>query len=186
MRVYLIEFLAILILATSVFVSAADVGRVKKRQIYREQVSPAVGGKVPESAFHADRLALNNLQKQGIAVPDGILLEQRQHQVYPYSERTKRPTFRILLKPSQRYTPDEGKYHSNEIASVESTYPVEHFSTNHVHAPPPRLLFKPARAPLHLPHPELHDGLNYHQIPQLEHNNGTFRFSIPNINNLLN
>lgn len=42
---------------------------------------PHVGGKVPESAFETDRLALNRLQKEGIAIPDGVLLEQRNPQV---------------------------------------------------------------------------------------------------------
>lgn len=40
-----------------------------------------MGGKIPDTAFETDRLALNRLQKEGIAVPDGILLEQRSPQV---------------------------------------------------------------------------------------------------------
>lgn len=42
---------------------------------------PHVGGKIPEAAFETDRLALNRLQKEGIAIPDGVLLEQRNPQV---------------------------------------------------------------------------------------------------------
>lgn len=54
---------------------------LQKRQIYREQVLPHTGGKIPESAFETDRLLLNRLQKEGIAIPDGILLEQRNPKV---------------------------------------------------------------------------------------------------------
>lgn len=53
----------------------------KKRQIFREQVQPHTGGKIPDSAFETDRLILNRLQKEGIAVPDGIILEQRNPKV---------------------------------------------------------------------------------------------------------
>lgn len=42
---------------------------------------PHAGGKVPETAFETDRLLLNRLQKEGIAIPDGILLEQRNPKV---------------------------------------------------------------------------------------------------------
>lgn len=53
----------------------------QKRQIYREQVLPHAGGKIPDTAFNIDRLALNRLQKEGIAIPDGVSLEQRPIQV---------------------------------------------------------------------------------------------------------
>lgn len=54
---------------------------LQKRQLYREQVLPHAGGKIPETAFQTDRLALNRLQKEGIAIPDGVILEQRNPQV---------------------------------------------------------------------------------------------------------
>ncbi len=44
-------------------------------------MSPNLGGKIPDSAFHTDRLALNQLQKVGIAIPDGVILEQRNPEV---------------------------------------------------------------------------------------------------------
>lgn len=53
-----------------------------KRQIYREQVLPEFGGKIPESAFETDRLLLNRLQKEGIAIPDGVILQPRYPRVY--------------------------------------------------------------------------------------------------------
>lgn len=42
---------------------------------------PHAGGKIPDTAFETDRLFLNRLQKEGIAVPDGIVPEQRNPQV---------------------------------------------------------------------------------------------------------
>lgn len=54
---------------------------IQKRQIYREQVLPHTGGKIPDTAFETDRLALNRLQKEGIAIPDGVILEQRNPKV---------------------------------------------------------------------------------------------------------
>lgn len=42
---------------------------------------PHAGGRIPDTAFETDRLFLNQLQKDGIAVPDGILPEQRNPQV---------------------------------------------------------------------------------------------------------
>ncbi|KAF4522423.1 hypothetical protein B566_EDAN012323 [Ephemera danica] len=55
-----------------------------KRQIFREQVLPHSGGKIPESAFRTDRLALNKLQKLGVAVPDGVSLDTRPNSVSTY------------------------------------------------------------------------------------------------------
>lgn len=55
---------------------------MQKRQIYREQVLPHKGGKIPETAFQTDRLALNRLQKEGIAIPDGVIFEQRNPKVF--------------------------------------------------------------------------------------------------------
>lgn len=42
---------------------------------------PHTGGKIPDTAFETDRLLLNRLQAEGIAVPDGIILEQRSPKV---------------------------------------------------------------------------------------------------------
>ncbi|KAL9696650.1 hypothetical protein quinque_016229 [Culex quinquefasciatus] len=97
---------------------------IRKRQLFREQVLPHAGGKIPDSAFHTDRLALNRLQKDGIAVPDGVLLEQRHHQVYPHPQRGTRPTFLVAQTPDGRYTSLEGQYHHNTVSTVDSTYAV--------------------------------------------------------------
>lgn len=63
---------------------------VQKRQIYREQVQLHTGGKIPDSAFETDRLLLNRLQKEGIAVPDGIVLEQRNPKVEKIENKTNK------------------------------------------------------------------------------------------------
>lgn len=46
-----------------------------------------MGGKIPEDAFRTDRLALNRLNKEGIAVPDGVLLEARHKESHYSSHR---------------------------------------------------------------------------------------------------
>ncbi|XP_053659581.1 uncharacterized protein LOC128708626 [Anopheles marshallii] len=99
---------------------------IRKRQLFREQVLPHAGGKIPDSAFLTDRLALNRLQKDGIAVPDGVLLEQRQYQVYPHQHRTARPTFRVVQTPDNRYISPEGEYSHNALATVDTTYLIPH------------------------------------------------------------
>uniref|UniRef100_A0A336MZL8 CSON003576 protein n=1 Tax=Culicoides sonorensis TaxID=179676 RepID=A0A336MZL8_CULSO len=76
----------------------------KKRSLFREQVSPHLpGGKIPETAFNADRLILNRLQSDGIAVPDGIILEPRPYQVYPYEHRNVRETYKVQIQHGGHY-----------------------------------------------------------------------------------
>jgi len=59
----------------------------RKRQIFREQVLPALGGKIPEEAFRTDRLTLNRLNKEGITIPDGVILDARHVHKHPYSDQ---------------------------------------------------------------------------------------------------
>lgn len=54
---------------------------------------PSQGGKIPDSAFQADRLALNRLNKEGISIPDGILLEQRHRESHYQEQRHDRSLF---------------------------------------------------------------------------------------------
>lgn len=68
-------------LRKSLIFQKQNLGFLQKRQIYREQVQPHTGGKIPDAAFETDRLLLNRLQKEGIAVPDGVILEQRNPKV---------------------------------------------------------------------------------------------------------
>jgi len=59
----------------------------RKRQIFREQVLPALSGKIPEEAFRTDRLALNRLNKEGITIPDGVVLDAQQVHKHLYSNQ---------------------------------------------------------------------------------------------------
>ncbi|XP_067012949.1 uncharacterized protein [Anabrus simplex] len=95
-----------------------------KRQIFREQVLPHQGGKIPEDAFRADRLALNRLNKDGISVPDGVVLDARRHHKHPspLNSDLERSIVKVLITPENRYTPPEGTYHPREPITVDSTY----------------------------------------------------------------
>lgn len=73
------------------------------------------GGKIPETAFNADRLILNRLQSDGIAVPDGIILEPRQYQVWPYEHRNVKQTYQVQIDSG-------GSYLAMPLA--DTTYPV--------------------------------------------------------------
>jgi hypothetical protein len=65
---------------------------------------PYFGGKIPDSAFRADRLALNMLNKEGISVPDGILFEARPKESYHRSPRNDPELSNSILK--MIHTPD--------------------------------------------------------------------------------
>ncbi|XP_037927493.1 uncharacterized protein LOC119662022 [Teleopsis dalmanni] len=113
-------FIALAIFLTS---CNADERNPKKRQIYREEVLPHAGGRIPDTAFETDRLFLNRLQKEGISVPDGIVPEQRNPQVYPYQHKSSRTVYHIALSSDARYIPAEGRYHyQKDIPTVETTY----------------------------------------------------------------
>lgn len=115
-----------------------------KRQIYREQVLPSSGGKIPDGAFATDRLALNKLNKAGIAIPDGVLLEHRHTYAHPHSNQhdpedevcPNEPSglahvdemgfqdslVKIVQRPEDRYVPSVGTYHNQKPLTVSSTY----------------------------------------------------------------
>ncbi|XP_060876630.1 uncharacterized protein LOC132949658 [Metopolophium dirhodum] len=96
----------------------------EKRQLFRENVLPYFGGKIPDSAFHADRLALNMLNKEGISVPDGILFESRPKESFHQSQRNDPELLNSVVKmihtPDGRFIPSEGRYDAEN--EVESTY----------------------------------------------------------------
>ncbi|CAH0389774.1 unnamed protein product [Bemisia tabaci] len=96
-----------------------------KRQIYREQVLPAFGGKIPEDAFRVDRLALNRLNALGISIPDGVLLEHRPEEKHHGSHRhdpdLEASVIKLVQTPDGRYVPPEGQ-HTHNHNQVESTY----------------------------------------------------------------
>ncbi|XP_054272626.1 uncharacterized protein LOC128992906 [Macrosteles quadrilineatus] len=113
---------AVLVAAASAVPS--DAHKAHKRQIFREQVSPHMGGKIPEDAFRTDRLALNRLNKEGISVPDGVLLQQRHRESHHSSHRHDPAIAASIVKlvqhPDGRYAPPEGHYPFENL--VESTY----------------------------------------------------------------
>lgn len=85
---------------------------------------PHAGGKIPDAAFQSDRLFLNRLQKDGFAIPDGVVLEQRSPQVFQYHKKSTRPVFKVAQSSDGRYTPAEGRYLYNEhsLPSIDTTY----------------------------------------------------------------
>ncbi|CAB3371606.1 Hypothetical predicted protein [Cloeon dipterum] len=111
--------LQLLVLAAS----AQDTDKAK-RQIFREQVLPHNGGKIPESAFRSDRLALNKLQKLGVAVPDGVSLDARTNSVFrvAHDPETEYTLIKILQEDEGRYVPTEGRRYPTFPRSVQSTY----------------------------------------------------------------
>lgn len=48
------------------------------RELFRENLLPNLGGKIPDTAFLPDRVALNRLNQNGLFTPDGIYLQQRE------------------------------------------------------------------------------------------------------------
>lgn len=137
---------------------------------------PHKGGKIPETAFQTDRLALNRLQKEGIAIPDGVILEQRnpkvcrsaraltigsihfilrKMQVHAYAVNDLRPVFKVYHTSDDRYTPSEGQYlHYVEPAgTAETTYPIPKYTedTVIVNPPPLRSAFHPIYKSFSLP-----------------------------------
>ncbi|KAG4072138.1 hypothetical protein HA402_015637 [Bradysia odoriphaga] len=118
----------------------------KTIQLYREQVSPHLGGKIPDSAFHTDRLALNQLQKNGIAIPDGVILEQRNPEVYQYTHKTKRPVFKVAATNDRRHTPKEGRYKTAN--TFETTYAIPQTTQLKEHD----LINRPTQKQLAIPH----------------------------------
>ncbi|XP_076640702.1 uncharacterized protein LOC143352261 [Halictus rubicundus] len=94
----------------------------QKRQIFREQVLPALGGKIPEEAFRTDRLALNRLNKEGITVPDGVLLDARHVQKHAQHVQTMPESIKVYLRPDGRYVPPEGRFQYNHAKTIDTTY----------------------------------------------------------------
>ncbi|XP_050458571.1 uncharacterized protein LOC126855192 [Cataglyphis hispanica] len=93
----------------------------QKRQIFREQVLPALGGKIPEEAFKTDRLALNRLNKEGITVPDGIVLNARHVHKHPNFDQNKE-IIKVYLTSDGQYVPLESRPHYNHLKTVDTTY----------------------------------------------------------------
>ncbi|KAF7989553.1 hypothetical protein HCN44_008227 [Aphidius gifuensis] len=93
---------------------------MQKRQIFREQVLPALGGKIPEEAFRTDRLALNRLNKEGITIVDGVILEARNVEKHPTDIRSMPELIKVYATSDERYVPPEGRY--DQRKTVDTTY----------------------------------------------------------------
>lgn len=115
---------------------------------------PHAGGKIPDSAFDTDRLALNRLQKEGIAVPDGVLLQQRNPQVFPYTQKSRRPVYMVKQFSDQRFTAAAGQ--RPDGATVETTYSLPQIA-NHV-VVVPRDPIEPVLQQIDLPNALLQGG----------------------------
>ena len=118
---------------------------------------PHSGGKIPDDAFRADRLALNRLNKDGISIPDGVLLDARRHEKHPslrHNSDLDMSIIKLVLTPDGRYVPPEGRYHFQNPITVDSTYvirpPIGSYRQELRHRPaaPPR---QPIPVPLELP-----------------------------------
>ncbi|KOX75878.1 hypothetical protein WN51_13363, partial [Melipona quadrifasciata] len=94
----------------------------RKRQIFREQVLPALGGKIPEEAFKTDRLALNRLNKEGITVPDGVVLDARNIHKHTQHVQNMPEVIQVYLTSDGRYIPLEGRFHYNRAKAIDTTY----------------------------------------------------------------
>ncbi|KAK7874398.1 hypothetical protein R5R35_001494 [Gryllus longicercus] len=143
-----------LVAASLVHASAAQeqAAEKTKRQIFREQVLPQRGGKIPEEAFRVDRLALNRLNKDGIAVPDGVLLDARRRaQHHPrHNSDLERSVVKVLVTPDGRYAAPEGRLRPQRPLTVDSTYIIRPPIGSH-HRPPPVVGRPLPGPPLHIP-----------------------------------
>ncbi|XP_011694666.1 PREDICTED: uncharacterized protein LOC105454034 [Wasmannia auropunctata] len=110
-----------LLLATAILWGHINAEK-RKRQIFREQVLPALGGKIPEEAFKTDRLALNRLNKEGISVPDGVVLDARHIHKHPHPDQRMPEIIKVYLTSDGRYVPPEGRPHYNYPKTVDTTY----------------------------------------------------------------
>ncbi|GLH05438.1 Putative chitin binding peritrophin-a domain protein, partial [Gryllus bimaculatus] len=121
-----------------------------KRQIFREQVLPQRGGKIPEEAFRVDRLALNRLNKDGIAVPDGVLLDARRRAQHHPRHNSDLERSVVLVTPDGRYAAPEGRLRPQRPLTVDSTYIIRPPIGSH-HRPPPVVGRPLPGPPLHIP-----------------------------------
>ncbi|XP_017888646.2 uncharacterized protein LOC108630093, partial [Ceratina calcarata] len=108
----------------AVFLLISAVAEKRKRQIFREQVLPALGGKIPEEAFRMDRLALNRLNKDGITVPDGITYHARNMHSHNQRVQTMPEIIKVSVTPDGRYITPENKFHHhyNRANTIDTTY----------------------------------------------------------------
>ncbi|XP_060516219.1 uncharacterized protein LOC132695779 [Cylas formicarius] len=91
-----------------------------KRAVFREQVTPELGGKIPDSAFLPERLYTNRLNKNGIYTNDGVYFQERypdrdhSYKLYPPS------TLKLEIERDNRHVSKPGRYSNSEI--IDTTY----------------------------------------------------------------
>nr|XP_003700293.1 PREDICTED: uncharacterized protein LOC100880025 [Megachile rotundata]XP_012153714.1 PREDICTED: uncharacterized protein LOC100880025 [Megachile rotundata]XP_012153715.1 PREDICTED: uncharacterized protein LOC100880025 [Megachile rotundata]XP_012153716.1 PREDICTED: uncharacterized protein LOC100880025 [Megachile rotundata]XP_012153717.1 PREDICTED: uncharacterized protein LOC100880025 [Megachile rotundata]XP_012153718.1 PREDICTED: uncharacterized protein LOC100880025 [Megachile rotundata]XP_01 len=117
-------------------VSFITIGNAEKhkREIFREQLLPALGGKIPEEAFRTDRLALNRLNKEGITVPDGVILDARNVHKHSQHIQTMPEAIQVYLTQDGRYVPPEGRFQYNHPKTVDTTYVIRKPYSHHKHS----------------------------------------------------
>ncbi|XP_069687308.1 uncharacterized protein [Periplaneta americana] len=152
-----------------------------KRQIFREQVLPHSGGKIPDDAFRADRLALNRLNKDGISVPDGIVLDARRRDKHPtlrHNSDLEMSVIKVVLTPEGRYVAPEGRYHYPNPITVDSTYIIRPPIGNYKHElrQRPTLSRRPIPAPLELPNKHEQANSNLPLYLGIQDNNAGYIF----------
>ncbi|KAJ4428517.1 hypothetical protein ANN_24559 [Periplaneta americana] len=152
-----------------------------KRQIFREQVLPHSGGKIPDDAFRADRLALNRLNKDGISVPDGIVLDARRRDKHPtlrHNSDLEMSVIKVVLTPEGRYVAPEGRYHYPNPITVDSTYIIRPPIGNYKHElrQRPTLSRRPIPAPLELPNKHEQTNSNLPLYLGIQDNNAGYIF----------
>ncbi|VVC34231.1 Hypothetical protein CINCED_3A001014 [Cinara cedri] len=143
---------------TLMLTNAVYTSKKQKRQLFREHLLPYFGGKIPDSAFLADRLSLNMLNKEGISVPDGVLFETRPKESFYQSSRNDPELSNSIVKmvhtSDGRFVPSEGQ-HSETDNEVETTYKIL-LPENVQNYQLPK--FRPIPEPLQLPvRPQLYE-----------------------------
>ncbi|XP_053632617.1 uncharacterized protein [Cherax quadricarinatus] len=106
-RVWAYLLLAGCVWAAAVAEDAPRESELKKRQIFREAVLPALGGVIPQSAFTKQRLHHNAHDQLGIEAPDGIIFITRtpQHRHDDVDPEDEREILR-LIKPVDKESID--------------------------------------------------------------------------------
>ncbi|XP_017782262.1 PREDICTED: uncharacterized protein LOC108566745 [Nicrophorus vespilloides] len=129
---------------------------IQKRQLFREQLLPHMGGKVPESAFWTDRLALNQLNARGIYSSTGIYLEHSHDKPNPENGHPGTQFMQVRVPDESRYVGSAGRHFYESIPSLDTTYVIRD---------PVRMVIKPHtfRQSLYIPYTSLKLSRYYNQ-----------------------